>query len=151
MKAKLLETLYELSKKPYRRFFKTNEPWRVSVQELLKLPNTSLGFHLACFLLKHSFELQPKLESHDVYHVLTQTGISVPEEISMQYYLFGNGKRSIYLYLVITIGTLFYLNQFKNFRHAYSKGCRSLSFHQIDFSKLVHLPIEEIRILFSIQ
>lgn len=151
MKDKILETLYELSKNPYQRFLKKNNPWHVSLQELLKYPNTSLGFHLACFLLKYSFELQPKLESHDVYHVLTQTGISVPEEISMQYYLLGNGKRSIYLFLVITIGTLFYLNHFKNFKHAYSQGFRSLSFHQIDFSKLLHLPIEEIRTLFSIQ
>tara|TARA_R110000868_G_scaffold21640_10_gene89830 strand:+ start:30707 stop:31162 length:456 start_codon:yes stop_codon:yes gene_type:complete len=150
MKALLLATLYEISKKPYQKYMKKNKPWGISAQHLIKYPNHTLGFHLSCFLLQHSFELQPKLENHDVYHVLTNTGVSVAEEISMQYYLLGNGKYSLYLFTVISIGTLLYLNHFKKFKHAYNRGKKSLQFHQIDFSKLLHVPIERIRTTFLI-
>tara|TARA_R110002051_G_scaffold101623_5_gene172465 strand:- start:3698 stop:4153 length:456 start_codon:yes stop_codon:yes gene_type:complete len=150
MKALLLETLYEISKKPYQKYIKKNSPWDISAQDLLKFPNHTLGFHLSCFLLKYSFELQPKLESHDVYHVLTNTGVSVPEEISMQYYLLGNGKHSLYLFTVISIGTLLCLTHFKTFKSAYNRGKKSLKFHQIDFSKLLYVPIARIRTTFLI-
>ncbi|WP_233581809.1 ubiquinone biosynthesis protein COQ4 [Flavobacterium macacae] len=107
MKDLLIEKLYEISKKPYQKFFKKNQPWNISQQEFLHYPEETLGFHLGCFLLKHNFDIQPKLEDHDVVHVLTNTGISVPEEIGMQYLLFGNGKRSLYLYMVMLTGTFF--------------------------------------------
>ncbi|NHF58141.1 hypothetical protein FK220_002230 [Flavobacteriaceae bacterium TP-CH-4] len=151
MRALILETLYERSKVPYQKYLKQNEVWNVSLRELLRYPSTSLGFHLACFLLQHSFEMQPKLESHDVYHVLTGTGISVPEEISMQYYLWGNGKRSLYLYAVIVLGTLLYPDEFKRFKSAFRRGRNALTFHQLDFQKLLHQPIDRIKTTFLIQ
>ncbi|WP_158974138.1 Coq4 family protein [Cellulophaga sp. L1A9] len=150
MKSFIFEALYEISKKPYQKYFKKNKPWTITVQELIILPQDSLGFHLYCFLSKHSFELQPKLESHDIYHVLTNIGTTVPEEISMQYYLWGNGKKSLYLFLVISTGTLFYSSHFKTFLKAYKRGKNTLQFFQVDFQKLVHLPLHKIRNAFAI-
>ncbi|MFI8605637.1 Coq4 family protein [Cellulophaga baltica] len=150
MKAFIFEQLYEISKKPYQKYFKENKPWTVTVKELATLPPSSLGAELHHFLTKHSFELQPKLESHDIYHVLTNIGTTVPEEISMQYFLWGNGKRSLYLFSVLTIGTLFYCSHYKRFLHEYKRGKSSSKFYQIDFQKLVHLPIHNIRTAFSI-
>jgi ubiquinone biosynthesis protein Coq4 len=95
MRDLFIEKMYELSKKPYQKFFKKGKPWDVEVNQLIQLPNDSLGFHLGCFLVKYNFEIQPKLEDHDIIHVLTNTGISVVEEIGMQYYLLGNGKTKL--------------------------------------------------------
>jgi ubiquinone biosynthesis protein Coq4 len=150
MKEVIFEMLYELSKKPYQKYFKKNKSWTITTQELIVLPQNSLGFHLYCFLTKHHFELQPKLENHDVYHVLTNIGTTVPEEISMQYYLWGNGKKSLYLFLVICTGTLFYSSHLKTFLKEFKRGKTSLQFFQIDFQKLVHLPVSNIRTVFSI-
>ncbi len=150
MRALLLETLYEWSKKPYQRFIKKSEPWQVSLADLIQCHPTSLGFHLACFLLKHDFEIQPKLEDHDIFHVLTGTGVSVPEEISMQYYLWGNGKRSLYQYTVIAIGTVLYADFLPLFIKAFRRGKNALTFHQLDFSKLLDHPIERIKTTFLI-
>lgn len=150
MRAIILESLYEWSKKPYQRFLKRNAPWPVSVRELLRYPESSLGFHLACFLMQHSFEIQPKLENHDVFHVLTGTGISVPEEISMQYYLFGNGKRSLYLFTVICLGSLLYPDKTAIFYRAFRRGRAALPFHHLDFSRLLEQPINRIQKAFSI-
>ncbi len=146
----IMEYLYEGSKLPYQRFIKKSVPWTVSASELITYPNTSLGFHLGCFLLKYRFELQPKLENHDVFHVLTETGISVPEEIGMQYYLLGNGKRSIYGYAVILLGTLLYPDYIRYFSSTFKKGKKALPFHQLDFSKLLQQSISRFKTTFLI-
>ena len=150
MRALILESLYEWCKRPCRNFMKPNRAWSITANALLNYPEDSLGFHLGCFLLKHSFEIQPKLESHDVFHLLTGIGVSVSEEISMQYYLMGNGKRSLYLLFVILIGTLLYPDQWKFFRNAYQKGKSALIFHQLDFSKLLYQPLSKIKSTFLI-
>ncbi|PCJ96250.1 MAG: hypothetical protein COA50_07320 [Flavobacteriaceae bacterium] len=150
MRAKILEKFYEWSKTPYQRFLKTNEPWIVSIQELQKYPKASLGFHLSRFLLRNDFEIQAKLEAHDVFHVLTNTGVSVPEEISMQYYLWGNGKRSLYQFSVIALGSILYPDYLKKFIHAYHKGTSALVFHQLDFSKMLYQPLKKIKSTFLI-
>ncbi|WP_310556554.1 hypothetical protein [Flavobacterium sp.] len=151
MKELFIEKLYEISKKPYQKFFKKNKPWTISKSELLTLPKESLGFHLGCFLIKYNFEIQPKLEDHDVIHVLTNTGISVKEEIGMQYYLFGNGKRSLYLYLVMISGTCFYPTEIKYFIDKYQRGKSAHKFHYIDYSKMLQIPIVRIQETFKIK
>ncbi|MDY8138571.1 hypothetical protein [Aquimarina sp. 2201CG5-10] len=150
MRAFILETIYEWSKTPYQRWFKKNPPWEMTTKTLIQFPKDSLGFHLGCFLLKHNFSPQPKLENHDVFHVLTDTGTSVPEEISMQYYLLGNGKRSIYLFMVILLGTILYPDKLLLFKRAYQKGKVAYPFHQLDYQKLLHKSIETIRTTFLI-
>ncbi len=150
MRSVLLEILYEWSKIPYQKWFKKEDPWDIPISQLLRYPQTTLGFHLGSFLLQHDFTPQPKLENHDVFHVLTKTGITVPEEISMQYYLLGNGKKSAYLYTVILIGTLFYPDKFGLFKKAFKKGRNAYSFHQLDFKKLLDQSLDTIRTTFLI-
>ncbi len=151
MRARLIELLYEWSKVPYQRWFKRQPPWNITVKELLTYPQSSLGFHLGCFLLQHDFTPQPKLENHDVFHVLTNTGVSVPDEISMQFYLLGNGKRSWYLAAVILTGTLFFPDKIKTFITGYKKGKAALPFYQLEYRKLLHYPITEFKTTFLIQ
>lgn len=150
MRAKILEKLYDWSKVPYQRFFKKTDAWNILNEELMSYPKHSLGEQLGIFLNKNSFDLQEKLESHDVFHVLTNTGITVPEEISMQFYLLGNGKRSWYLFSVIFFGLLLYPDQLKLFSSAYKKGVSALSFHQLNFFKMLHLPVSKIKSTFLI-
>lgn len=150
MRALVLEKLYEWSLIPYQSF-KKNEAWNLGIEELLQYSNDSLGFHIGYFLLSNNFELQQKLESHDVFHVLTKTGITVSEEISMQFYLLGNGKRSLYLFAVIFLGTILFPDYLKMFRYKYQLGKASLPFHQLDFRKLLNQPLNRIKETFLIQ
>ena len=150
MKDLFIEKMYELSKKPYQKFIKKGKAWEINIPELILLPADSLGFHLGCFLLKYNFEIQPKLEDHDVIHVLTNTGISVVEEIGMQYYLFGNGKRSLYLLLVILSGTLFYPTKVSYFKNEFKKGKQAHPFYSLDFLNMLSLPLVTIQHSFNI-
>jgi len=151
MRAKILEILYEWSKIPYQKWFKKNHPWEITTSQLLQYPKDTLGFHLGRFIQQHGFSPQPRLENHDVFHVLTNTGITVPEEISMQYLLLGNGKRSLYLAMVIGIGTLLYPDKLNVFIDAFHKGKQAFSFYQLDYQKLLNQPLNKIRTTFLIQ
>ncbi len=150
MRAIILEKLYEWSLVPYQAL-KQNDAWNTSIGELLNYRKDSLGYNLGCFLSRNDFDLQQKLESHDVFHVLTDTGITVPEEISMQFYLLGNGKRSPYLFTVIFLGSLLYPDYLKFFYKTYRRGKSALSFHKLDFQKLLDQPIEKIKTTFLIK
>ncbi|OIV41758.1 hypothetical protein [Flavobacterium johnsoniae] len=150
MRDYLIERLYECTKKPYQKYFKKSEPWEVNKSELLHYPENSLGFGLGTFLFKNHFDIQEKLEDHDIIHVLTNTGISVYEEIGMQYYLLGNGKKSLYLFMVILSGTLFYPKKLRYFIQQFKRGKRALPFYYLDFSKMLFTPIESIQQSFKI-
>lgn len=151
MRDYLIERLYECTKKPYQKYFKKSEPWKIDKASLMDYPEQSLGYGLGNFLFKNHFDIQEKLEDHDIIHVLTNTGISVYEEIGMQYYLLGNGKKSLYLFMVILSGTLFYPRQLNYFIHQYKKGKQALTFYYLDFSKMLFLPVQTIQQTFKIQ
>lgn len=151
MRDLLIEKMYEITKKPYQKFFKKGTPWNITPSELIQYNQDSLGFHLGCFLLKYNFQMQPKLEDHDVIHVLTNTSVSVPDEIAMQFFLLGNGKKSAYLFMVITIGTIFYPNQIKQFIKNYNRGKSAHRIHDLDFQKMLVIPIKTIQSTFNIK
>ncbi|MBF4491465.1 hypothetical protein IR010_02855 [Flavobacterium sp. MR2016-29] len=150
MKNHLFEKMYECTKKPYQKYFKRNKPWEIKKADLLDYPVDTLGFSLGTFLYKNHFDIQEKLEDHDIIHVLTNTGVSVPEEIGMQYYLLGNGKTSLYLFLVLLSGTFFYPKHIKYFFQQYKKGKRAHSFYYLNFSKILDMPIQAIQKTFNI-
>ena len=150
MKDLFIEKMYEWSRKPYQKYIKKNAPWDITKEDLLAFPDGSLGRGLGDFLEQNNFDIQEKLEDHDVIHVLTNTGISVQDEIAMQYYLLGNRKKSLYLFLVILSGTIFYPTHIRYFVKKYQKGKEALSFHYLDFSKMLSTPILSIQTTFKI-
>ncbi|WP_291864788.1 hypothetical protein [Maribacter sp.] len=151
MRVKLLEILYEWSKKPYQKIMKTNLPWNISEAELKHYHKESLGYHLRQFLKGNNFQVQAKLENHDIFHILTNTGTTVHEEISMQYYLLGNGKRSIYLFTVIVLGTTLFPDYISLFIKAYKRGKAAHPFYPLNFLKMLQQPTERIKSTFKIQ
>lgn len=144
-----LKILYKWSLIPYQ-FFKGNTPWKIHLEDLKEYPPRSLGSSLAKFLIDNGFLMQAKLESHDIFHILTGTGTTVPEEISMQFYLFGNGKRSPCGFIVMTLGSILYLEKWRQFHISFLKSRKSHPFTQINFEKLLHLPLLQLQEAFYI-
>jgi ubiquinone biosynthesis protein Coq4 len=150
MKDLLIEKMYEWSRKPYQKYIKKNAPWEINKDELLAFPQGSLGYGLGDFLHSNNFDIQAKLEDHDIIHVLTNTGITVIDEIGMQYYLLGNQKKSLYLFMVILSGTIFYPTQLGYFLKQYKRGKKAMPFYYLDFSKMLLTPITAIQKTFKI-
>lgn len=144
MRENIISTLFGISHSIYRKL-KTNKPWKISSDTLINYPSHTVGYHLGCFLKQNGFELLDKSESHDVYHVLTAYNTSVAHEIEQQFYMMGNGKKSLYMFFVTSIGLLLYPEKWKFYLKAFRIGQQALPFHQLDFKNLLSYSLDEVR------
>lgn len=138
LRVRFLIFMYENSQKQYRKYFKKKKrQWQFNEQQLLSFTEDSLGRTLGEFYYQHGFRMIPKMENHDVYHLITDFGIHIQDEIAMQYLLFGNGKRSAYLLGVLALGTAVFPEYFKTYLQAFHKGQNMKTFHHWDFERLL--------------
>jgi ubiquinone biosynthesis protein Coq4 len=145
MRKKFLTALYLHSQKLYTALFKSSPEWGIRRADLLEYHPETLGYHLGSFLEKNGFELIPKVERHDVYHVLTGYGTAVEDEVALQYLCLGNGKRSLYMFGAVLIGTLVLPEYFKHFAQSYSKGKGLSPFYDYDYRNLLEVNFDEFR------
>ncbi len=130
---KILERLFYISPYPYRTFIKTNKKWSITKSDLLQYKEGSIGNELGKFLDKHNFDLLAKAEKHDIFHIITNFSTDVVDEVAMQFYLYGNGKRSLYLVFVILIGSIFYLDKLSYFKASFYRGKENQAIHNFNF------------------
>tara|TARA_B100000809_G_scaffold222378_1_gene231300 strand:- start:2480 stop:2914 length:435 start_codon:yes stop_codon:yes gene_type:complete len=130
--------LFEKSKTPYAKYFKSTAAWNLNNTDLLSFPTNTLGYELGLFLTTNGYHLIPKLEKHDAYHVITEYGTSVKDEIALQFFFLGNKKRSPYLFGVITIGTLLTPEKITDYYRAYIHGKESTPFHKWNIRQLLN-------------
>jgi hypothetical protein len=71
------------------------EAWNLSTADLLAFPEGSVGKTLGHFLKKSRLEPIAGAESHDLYHILFDFSTSIKDEVALQFFLRGNGKKSI--------------------------------------------------------
>ena len=71
--------------------------------KLLDCPEGTVGHELRCFMDANSLEFVPHYEKHDLKHVLLGYGITAPEEMCMQAFMFGNaGFRPVITLITLT-------------------------------------------------
>ncbi|MEM1120966.1 MAG: hypothetical protein AAGJ18_11005, partial [Bacteroidota bacterium] len=138
LRSQLMVALVEKTKTKYIRFFKKDrQGWGISVEQLATFPIGSLGQDLANFLRKENFDLMAGLEDHDVYHVLLGYSTEVEQEAQMQFFLLGNGKRSLYAIGTSLVAFCTMPDQWLTFWDAYRKGQKSAKIHLWDFRYLL--------------
>lgn len=147
---RIVAKLFEITQGFYVKHFKKHKtPWPLNRQDLLKYPKGSLGLALGEFLTQNGFEMIPRVERHDAYHVLLNFGTQAQDEIALQYLCFANGKRSKYLFGVISIGTLFLPEYLPYYRQCYKLGKRLNCFHDLDYLPLLTTDLAELRAAIS--
>ena len=143
----LIIFLFEISQKLYTSIFKSHQPWGITVKDLLAYPKLSFGYHLGQFLSRNDFELIPKVERHDCYHVLTGYGTKVEDEVALQWLCYGNGKRSLYLYGSMLLGTVILPDYYKYYLDSYHIGKQANTFHYLNYQKLLKVNFEDFRMM----
>lgn len=129
-RSRLLTALFELSAGPYAALAKGHvQPWRETTASLLARAPGTLGRAIGEHLDHGGFELLPRLEDHDVFHVVLGIGASAVDEVTLQYALAGNGKRSVYLVGVIVLGALVFPEALPRFVAAWRRGQSLVEFH----------------------
>lgn len=141
---KILEWLFGVTQRQYTRF-KKKTPWDISNSQLLAMPVNTFGYRLGCFLEANGFQLIPKVERHDAYHVLAGFPTRAEDEVALQFLCFGNGKRTPYLFAVLLIGTLLLPEYLPYYRKAKVFGRSGNSFHHFDFKTVLPLDFYAFR------
>lgn len=145
MRKKLIIWMFNTSLGFYVKWFKRNQtPWQVTSRNLSTYPKESFGYKLGGFLTENNFELIPKVERHDAYHVLTQYGTNVEDEIALQYLCMANGKRSVYMAGVILLGSLVLPEYYKYYYNSFKIGRAANTFHSLDFERLLTAEYQEM-------
>jgi len=146
LRLKFMLNLYNWSSRLYAELFKGYKAaWGISKQEFLNYPEGSLGYSLGMFYKDKGFDVMPKLENHDVFHLITETGTDISDEIAMQYLLFGNGKISLYLMAMLFIGTVIFPEHSGYYWSSYRKGKSMAKFYNIEFKSYLLESISELQ------
>jgi len=138
--------LFDKSKLPYAKHFKKNkQEWTVTRETLLSYPNGTLGFEMGSFLFSKDFEMIPKLERHDAYHVITGIGTDVADEIALQFFFLGNDKRSLYLFGVVILGALLMPEFYYKYFSAFYKGKYANPLYPMDIEAMLFENLSDIQ------
>ena len=138
--------VYDKTQKIYRKYFKKKKrQWQFNEKQLLEFQEDSLGRKLGEFYHKHGFSMIPKMENHDVHHLITGCSTHFEDEIAMQYLLLGNGKLNAHLLAAIVLGTIILPEYAKIYIKAFQKGQSMRPFHHWDFEELLWQNIEHVK------
>lgn len=138
--------VYGKTQNLYRKYFKKKKrQWQFTEKELLEFQEDSLGRKLGEFYKKYGLTMIPKMENHDVHHLITECGTNFEDEIAMQFLLLGNGKLNAHLLAAIILGSIFLPEYFKIYKKAYLKGQRMRTFHHIEFETLLYQNFNNVK------
>ena len=146
LRDRFLIGMVEWTKPHYAKWFKSQQrAWRQTVESMKKMPRKSLGHDLALFLEREGLTLMPKLEEHDVMHILLQYETTVKDEARMQFFLLGNGKRSLYALFTAMASFVLIPEYIGEFRRAFREGrhCRCIA--SWNFEHLLMEPTSLLR------
>lgn len=129
----------------YLRIRYKKKPWTVHQDNLAQYPEGSLGKDIYTFLDHTKLRLIPKVESHDVFHVLLGFETSIKEESCLQFTLFGNGKRSMPMLACTAVSLLLWPEHWGDFYRSYKMGQNAVRFHDLEFEKLLKMPTFRVR------
>lgn len=146
LREKVMIQLVKWSYPLYLRGFKRGRPaWQISGESLCHYPEGSLGKCLGQFLIENKIELIPKLENHDVFHVVLAYETHVVAESQMQFCLIGNGKRSLYAIGTAVIAFFTFPEYWGSFKLAYQRGKSMRPLYRWYFEYLLEEPLAEMQ------
>ncbi len=148
LRDRFLIGMVDWTKPYYAKWFKRKQvAWKQNIPSLKSLAKNSLGYDLGVFLEKEELVLMPKLEEHDIMHVLLQYETTVKDEARMQFFLLGNGKRSLYALFTAIASTLLIPEHLGAFIREFKKGRRCRCIAHWNFEHLLSEPTHLLRSL----
>lgn len=142
--------IYNKTQKLYRTYFKKKKrQWQFNEKQLLEFHKDSLGRKLGEFYKRHGFTMIPKMENHDVHHLITGCGTNFEDEIAMQFLLLGNGKMNAHLLAAISLGVIILPEYYQLYMKSYQKGRNMRAFHHVDFEALLWQNFDHIKDFFQ--
>jgi ubiquinone biosynthesis protein Coq4 len=126
-------------------FCSKRKAWNLDSNDLISFPEGSLGNELGKFYKKQHFEPIPKAERHDVFHVLLGYSTNVIDEAAMQFFLWGNGKASLYTIGTAIISAVLFPVKKEMYKEAFLKGKRSTNISNWNFKELLQEDCDKLK------
>ena len=146
LRAQILIFLVEKTKPIYVYLFKKDQKeWLQDTKSLKRFPQKSLGNALGNFLENNGFTLLPKLETHDVLHVLLDYKTTIEGEVEMQFFLLGNQKKSLYAVFTAIVGFILVPEKMNAFIDEFRKGRKCVHISNWDFEHLLCEPLDSLK------
>ena len=124
--------------------------WNISTRELLRFPEKSLGKALGEFLAKDGLEPLAGAEYHDAQHVLLDYSVSFKDEVALQFFLHGNGKKSIASVSTMIGAWCILPTQWKYLRTAYERGKQARDISTLNLKAMLSDDLDHTkRMLFN--
>ncbi len=121
------------------------KPWPYTIDSLMNFPDDTLGKTLGEFLYHNGFELVGNYERHDIFHIMTGYQPTVKDEVSMQFFLLGNGKFSPSTITTCFVGLLMLPEFIPTFIKDIRRGSKCRSIHKWDFEHLLYEPLAQLK------
>lgn len=119
--------------------------WNLNRTQLLEFPDGSLGRAMGEFLKLHQVEPLNGAEYHDIHHVLFDYTISFKDEVALQFFLHGNGNKSI-ASISTRIGAWLLLpTHWKYLNASYQKGKKCKDVSILNFKSMLHQDLNEVK------
>jgi hypothetical protein len=119
--------------------------WKINTVQLLQYSEGSLGKSLGEFLKKHNVELLAGAEYHDIHHILFDYSLSFRDEVALQFFLHGNGNKSI-ASISTRIGAWCLLpTEWKYLNAAYKRGKLYKDISIINFKSMLNQDLTQVK------
>lgn len=144
MRDSLIDTLIH-GFAPINTLISGGKPLKLSTQQLLNLPDGTLGKETAILLKESKFELIPSYESHDFKHVLLNYPMTGLGEVRMQFFALGNGNYYPPTWGIVALGLLLFPRNYKLFIEDYRRGKRACSITNLAYENLMYMNLEQLK------
>lgn len=126
-------------------FGSKDKNWNMKTVDFLNYPDGTLGNAIGQFLKKNKVEPLARAEYHDVHHVLFDYSITFKDEVALQFFLRGNGKRSL-ASLGTSIGAWCLLPlHWKYLKTSYKRGQECIDISQLNLKELLNEDLQKIK------
>ena len=126
-------------------FGSKDKNWNMTTADLLNYSEGSLGKAMGQFLQSNKVEPLAHAEYHDVHHVLFDYSITFKDEVALQFFLRGNGKRSLASFGT-SIGAWFLLpTQWNYLKNSYKRGQNCIDISQLNLKELLTEDLQKIK------
>ncbi len=123
----------------------SDKNWDLSTQQLLEFSQGTLGKALGDFLQEHDVDILKGAEYHDIQHVLLDYSISFKDEVALQFFLHGNGKKSFASFSTRIGAWCLLPTEWKYLKAAYERGKRCKDITKLNYKALLHDDVSQIK------
>lgn len=117
---------------------------RAFTKQLAACEIGTIGHEIHLTLQRKGLKVIPLFEDHDLKHVLLGYDMTAIDEVRMQFYLMGNGNKSVYCLLVVASGII-YPNYWKIFREDLEKGKLGPDILKLKLADVMHQNALKLR------